>query len=515
MHYKHLFFYIPLFLIIVKCDNGRVNPLDAVPDDHPLNGEPILPPPIIKGAVTRNGTIKLYWPWNNDVSTYYIYRSKGDTANFVRLGVIDEKTVKVEFFDTDVEIGQTYYYKAASVSKKGLEGRDSEVISIVCVLPKRYFIRRKMLSAFEGDPIPIVTQYIRPYSQTNSFANWYSILDSKIEDCNSYEYSIIASADTDALLEILFGVCHNGSDWLVAHDTIHIKGTGSFGGYSNVIEGFEMPFDKGDELLVYLVNICQVDTIKVQFDGATGANSNISCPYIIVDPWATSKEFVILDKINDLEQRPVGLTFDGTDLWVTGMGNKDLGNEDTIYCVSKEGTIKTSFPSPCNGLRDLAWDGNFLWAIKANCAVYDDNGVKIPDTVDTGNIIYQLDSSGKILHEIKVPVDIAGGLTWDGFYLWGSDLNGWICKLDKSGEINQKFKSPGPNPFGLAWDGKNLWNADGVTGRIYKLDTYGNVLENYKAPGIYSTGLTWDGSNLWTVDFETYTIYKLQTAIIQ
>ena len=95
------------------------------------------------------------------------------------------------------------------------------------------------------------------------------------------------------------------------------------------------------------------------------------------------------------------------------------------------------------------------------------------------------------------------GSTWDGQYLWVSDIaRTRIFKLTPSnGEIVYSFKSPGSRPKGLAWDGQYLWNIDSVDKKIYKINPVdGKLLQSLDAPEHGIGGLTWDGQYLWLAD---------------
>ena len=64
---------------------------------------------------------------------------------------------------------------------------------------------------------------------------------------------------------------------------------------------------------------------------------------------------------------PSGLTFDGTDLWVTGQ-QKVINGDKQIYRVSLSGKILDSYEPPGSDPEGLTWDGKYLW----NCDIADD-----------------------------------------------------------------------------------------------------------------------------------------------
>jgi outer membrane protein assembly factor BamB len=212
------------------------------------------------------------------------------------------------------------------------------------------------------------------------------------------------------------------------------------------------------------------------------------------------------------------------------------------------GDVLASFPAPGSGIRDLAWDGNSLWAVG-----------------DVTGKIYQLDpSTGAILFEVQVPateprglayngkdfwlsdgatgelllyqretqsvaarVDAPlvetrspvaiGGLAWDGQYLWSGCIAGWSSRISQvdpqTGQVLRFHFTKGV-PDAVAANGRFLWNAThngGIRrGIIYQYDYRdGTYLMHFDTPGNRPIGLVFDGESLWCADQETQKIYRL------
>lgn len=159
--------------------------------------------------------------------------------------------------------------------------------------------------------------------------------------------------------------------------------------------------------------------------------------------------------------------------------------------------IINGFPSPSNGVGDLAFDGKYLW-IEAYRA----------------SVIYKVSPmDGSIIKTIPTNVIRAYGLTFDNQYLWLADTDNYeIQKIDTAtGTVIQSFPTPADSthsyPGGLAWDGTNLWHNDKASPQIdsgpdltFQIDTTGQTLQTFSAVGAYPTGLAWDGQHLWTSD---------------
>ena len=107
------------------------------------------------------------------------------------------------------------------------------------------------------------------------------------------------------------------------------------------------------------------------------------------------------------------------------------------------------------------------------------------------------------------------GLTYDGEFLWVSNLGSYICKIGTKGNIIDYFESPGQGPRGLAWDGEYLWVAAYDRGdeidKIYKLDTKGNVISSIASPCQNHHGLAFDGEYLWSVSGIELVLYRIDT----
>jgi len=188
---------------------------------------------------------------------------------------------------------------------------------------------------------------------------------------------------------------------------------------------------------------------------------------------------------------PVGLTFDGKNLWLSDY------KADVLVCLNPAtGQSIREIPSPGFWPAGLAWDGSYLWNV--------DSKQKKIFKVDPKN--------GTILFAIDTPTNNPDGLAWDGQTLWVSDSRDKkIMKIDLSdGTAVKTLTAPSKSASGLTFDGTWLWCADRLDDEIYMLDPEsGEVIVILKSPGPYPRDLAWDGQNIWNVDFQNNKIYKL------
>jgi streptogramin lyase len=149
---------------------------------------------------------------------------------------------------------------------------------------------------------------------------------------------------------------------------------------------------------------------------------------------------------------------------------------------------------PCAGANtaDIAWvDGTLYQVIFAPTAERN---------------IYQLDpATGAVLAVIPYAGGSPQGLTYDGQYLWQTDLtNDAIIKMDATtGAVIEQYPAPGDNPqaLGLGWDGSELWLADSRgPEKIWEMDTMCNPIQFFAAPGASPYGLAWGAGYIWVSD---------------
>jgi len=188
---------------------------------------------------------------------------------------------------------------------------------------------------------------------------------------------------------------------------------------------------------------------------------------------------------------PVGLTFDGKNLWLSDY------KADALICIDP-GTGKSlrQIPSPGFWPAGLAWDGSYLWNVDSK-----------------QKKIFKVDpKDGGILFVVDSPTANPEGLTWDGQTLWVSDPRAKkINRIDLSdGTAVKTLTAPAQSANGLTFDGFYLWCADRLEDEIYMLDPEsGKVIIIFKSPGPYPRGLAWDGQNICNVDFQNDKIYML------
>ena len=122
------------------------------------------------------------------------------------------------------------------------------------------------------------------------------------------------------------------------------------------------------------------------------------------------------------------------------------------------------------------------------------------------NIIYVLNREGQLIRQFpQFAVSNYGirDLTWDGQYLWGFDA-GEMFGFTTEGELEARFRPPEGSIRGITWDPERnlLWICN-ITTDIYGIDRNGNLEITIDRPGdLHIYGLSWypedeDGFNLY------------------
>ncbi len=215
---------------------------------------------------------------------------------------------------------------------------------------------------------------------------------------------------------------------------------------------------------------------------------------------------------------PVGLTYDGSSLWVSDSTSK------RIYKVRpSDGFVLSAFDAPGEATADsaadvkgvipvpgsagtpagLAWQDGALWVACAS----DGNLYKVNPNLPTTD-------PGHVLAVVESTDFTPFGLAYGGGALWVSDIGrGRIFKVDPwTAAVLGSFAAPSvvPTgvetkglvavaPTGLSWANGSLWVTAGPA--LARVDpATGAVLDSTMAPGPSSTGLAFDGLYLWVCD---------------
>jgi len=175
--------------------------------------------------------------------------------------------------------------------------------------------------------------------------------------------------------------------------------------------------------------------------------------------------------------------------------------EVAVAHQTPDGTSVGTIPNPTASVKDIAWDGEYLWfAGNGNCMVY---------KVTTGGTV-------KDYWYINQPNLSANAVTWDGQYIWfGSGLNGaHVYQMTRDGatQVNYFGYPGGSNVVSLSWDGEYLWSVNTSNALVYKITPTGTVADWFDpAVGGGLFGVEWDGQYLWLSNAGSNWVYQFRT----
>lgn len=165
------------------------------------------------------------------------------------------------------------------------------------------------------------------------------------------------------------------------------------------------------------------------------------------------------------------------------------------------GDVIHTIPAPGLRCQGLTYDGQFLWVSDIQM-----------DRIYRISPVY-----GEVQSSFIAPAGFIEGLAFDGIYLWAASNGGngglpdTLFQLDPAnGDVVSFTELSLRYINGITYDGEYMWVNDFYTHEIYKLNpSDGDVIWHFPAPGDGSIGLTWDGTFLWTDDFDTDSLYQV------
>ena len=194
-------------------------------------------------------------------------------------------------------------------------------------------------------------------------------------------------------------------------------------------------------------------------------------------------------QVND--NQILGVEFDGMYFWITGANSGSDPNK--LYKFDAQGNLIASYDQPSHatgwGLRDLAWDGQYLYG-------------------SASTIISQIDpATGQEVGQLTGPENPNRALAYDPVtdHFWTANFSSSIYEFDRNGNVINVY-SNSYSIYGMAWDdvspdGPWLWIAaqedNGSNGYnyIYQFDprtgTYTGIgfPVTYSSPDGYAGGL--------------------------
>ena len=208
---------------------------------------------------------------------------------------------------------------------------------------------------------------------------------------------------------------------------------------------------------------------------------------------------------------PVDLAFHGDGLYVSETINQNPGSRNAMISVNATtGALRHSFEYPGQTLRQIAWDGQLIWALGPPNAL-DSEGRATPRV--------QVDPTIKSVDVPFLLRPLARGIAWDVGCNMMWDLSSQSSEVHLRDYENRRTEAVLVTELShdglrsLAYDGCSLWTIDSDNAQLVRLNVEtGAVIERMDHPAVQTVGLTFDGVHLLASSTTTGRVYALEIA---
>jgi len=139
-----------------------------------------------------------------------------------------------------------------------------------------------------------------------------------------------------------------------------------------------------------------------------------------------------------------GTTYDGRYLWVC---ESPIGRDRTYFSrFTTTGSRVGGFEKNYESLAGITWEPGYLWHYR-----------------------FKYTTAGSFVSSFPQPFYLRE-LAWDGHYLWASGNGVYMTKITNKGSIVTSFPAPGGGASGVTFDGTYLWYVNGTGGWAYQVD---------------------------------------------
>jgi len=146
----------------------------------------------------------------------------------------------------------------------------------------------------------------------------------------------------------------------------------------------------------------------------------------------------------------------------------------------------------------------------------DGTNIWITDYTDKAVYKYDMDGVYDTFWNLNALNDYPIGITTDGTNIWITDYTDKaVYKYDMDGVYDTFWNLNALNdyPMGITTDGTNIWVVEYVNKKVYKYDMDGvyDTFWNLNALNDYPMGITTDGTNIWITDYTDKAIYQYES----
>lgn len=188
--------------------------------------------------------------------------------------------------------------------------------------------------------------------------------------------------------------------------------------------------------------------------------------------------------------QPMGMAFDGVNLWVAEGGGTVLSK----FKASDLSFVANVTVSGCPN-RAMVFDGTYIWS--GNDCASQIKRVKVSDSTVT---TFTIGGSPNYL-------------AFDGTYIWASYSSGTnnLQRIDQTGTVINTY-SVGNFPRSITFDGTNLWLPLASAASVVKVKASdGSIVGTYSV-GSLPYGSTFDGTYVWVINNSANTVSKVRVS---
>jgi YVTN family beta-propeller protein len=197
---------------------------------------------------------------------------------------------------------------------------------------------------------------------------------------------------------------------------------------------------------------------------------------------------------------PVGVAFDGTNIWIanstTGPALTPTGRVSKINPAT--GAIIAEFPTSAtanSGPVGVAFDGTNIWV-----------------TNNTAGTVSRIDRTTNAVTEFPTSNSSAEpwGVAFDGTSIWvANGVTNHVSKIDPvTGSILFEVNTAGVLPQEIAFDGSSIWVSNTASGNVAKIDPSSLTVATIPT-GASPQGIAYDGTNVWVANSGPSTLSRL------
>jgi hypothetical protein len=180
---------------------------------------------------------------------------------------------------------------------------------------------------------------------------------------------------------------------------------------------------------------------------------------------------------------PIGIAFDGTNMWVTDFGGTDIAKVSPTLRVS-------TFPLGSNlETEGIAFDRTNMWVTNQG-----DSSLK------------KISPSGAVIGTFTVGSE-PNAIAFDGTNMWVTLQGGTVVEVASDGTVGTTVALQS-GPSGIAFDGMNMW-ITAHDGTVYTLAVVYGMLGSYPAVGNNLSAIAFDGLNMWVTDQQDNKVIEL------